>query len=95
MTLAHRDFFPRVVEPGFFPSQHELLSAVVERANRWIASSSVRVINVETVLLPNVGGEDDSSRSAIRTSGEWSSRWYQVIRVWYDASSGETGGPSP
>jgi hypothetical protein len=46
--------------------------------------SGVRVINVETVVLPNIAGVDDASKIEIRTSGEISSYWYQVIRIWHE-----------
>jgi hypothetical protein len=45
---------------------------------------------VETVVLPNIEETEDTSEVAIRTSGEMSSYWYQVVRVWYeDLSPGD------
>jgi hypothetical protein len=64
-----------------------MLPATIVRANQWIAESAVRVINVETVVLPNVRQVEDASEVGIRTSGGMSSYWYQVVRVWYEVET--------
>lgn len=86
MPLNYKDFFPVVLESGFFSTEHEALPATVARANQWVAESGVRIINVETVVLPNIECVEDASKVGIRTSGEISSHWYQVVRVWYESS---------
>ncbi len=83
MPLNYRDFFPEVLKSGFFSTEHEELSATVARASKWAEESGVQVVNVETVVLPNVHGVEDASQVGIRTSGEISSHWYQIIRIWY------------
>jgi hypothetical protein len=85
MAIAFKDFFPTVLRKGVLSSDYEPFSAVVDRANRWIATSGVQVLNVETLVLPNVGSEVETQQTNIRTSGEMSSYWRQVLRVWYDA----------
>lgn len=87
MPLKYKDFFPVVLKSGFFSTEHEALQATVARADQWVAESGVRVINVETVVLPNIESVEDASKIGIRTSGERSSRWYQIVRVWYETSS--------
>lgn len=87
MSLAYRDFLPEVLKSGFFSTLYESLPAAVERANRWIAESGVHVVNVETVVLPNVKDVEDTSDAGIRTSGEMSSYWYQVVRIWYETET--------
>lgn len=51
---------------------------VVARANEWARESSIRVINIETLLLPNVvdrkSGERRSASSVISTGEGWT-RW--------------------
>ena len=84
MPIGCKDFFPAVLKSGFFSTEHEMLSATVVRANEWIAETGVGTINVETVVLPNVKRVEDASQVGIRTSGELSSYWYQVVRVWYE-----------
>ena len=34
-------------------------------------------------VLPNIHLEDGSTDGALATSGEMSSQWFQVVRVWY------------
>lgn len=84
MAISYRDFFPQTVTKSFFGDKHESLSATVVRANDWIASDNIKVLNVETVVLPNVRNEAAASEVGVRTSGEMSSWWYQVVRVWYE-----------
>ncbi len=87
MPIGYKDFFPEVLKRGLFSTEQETVSATVDRANAWIAEAGVRVINVETVVLPNVENAEDASEVGIRTSGELSSYWYQVVRVWFDYES--------
>jgi hypothetical protein len=83
MGIGYRDFFPAVIKSGFLSKEFEELAATVERANEWIASTQVQIINVETVVLPNIQNVTDAGKEGIRTSGDVSSYWYQVVRVWY------------
>ena len=84
MPLSYQDFFPVVLKSGFFSTEHETLAATVARANDWLEQSGVKVIHVETVVLPNIECVEDASKVGIRTSGEIGSHWYQVVRVWYE-----------
>ena len=82
MTLAYKDFAPAVLDRSFLSTDYEPLSSIVDRANQWISEQNVKVMNVETVVLPNLDGQDSGS-NGIRSSGEMSSFWFQVVRVWY------------
>lgn len=84
MAVACKDFYPNVIKSGLLSTRYESLHATVRRANEWMAREQVNLINIETVVLPNVG-EGETSKAAIRTSGELSSYWFQVVRVWYEA----------
>lgn len=91
--IAFKDFLPRQLRaPGFLSdAQHETFEAAVAAANEWIAARSVRVINVETVVLPNLWGPDEEGTgdAAVRTAAEdYSSTWHQFLRVWYDPQPG-------
>ena len=85
MAVAFKDFFPTALRSGVFSSDYEPFSAVVNRANKWITTSGVQVLNVETLVLPNVSTEAEAQATNIRTSGEMSSYWRQILRVWYEA----------
>jgi hypothetical protein len=58
---------------------NQVSQARESRANRWIERAGVRVLNVETVLLPNV---EETDQGAAFTQGG-TDRWRQFIRVWY------------
>lgn len=84
--LKYRDFVPKEIEaPGFLkPGEHESFNHAVEAANQWLAENSVKLINLETVVLPNIWSrwEDGSTDASIGT-GESLSRWHQFLRCWY------------
>ncbi len=85
MAIAFKDFFPTALRKGVLSSDYESFGAVVNRANEWITKSGVQVLNVETLVLPNVSNEAGAQATNIRTSGEVSSYWRQILRVWYEA----------
>lgn len=68
-----------------FSTKHEALAVTVSRASDWATENGVRVINVETVVLPNIGDVEEASKPGLYTSGDMSSQWYQVVRVWYES----------
>jgi hypothetical protein len=88
MAVAFKDFFPEVTRSGFLSNDHESFQQVVNRANEWMAGSGVQVLNVETVVLPNVNTGNEAVQTNIRTSGEMSSYWRQFLRVWHEAPPG-------
>ena len=88
--LKYRDFVPSQIEaPGFFRAgEYESFDAAVKAANDWIVKSNVSLINLETVVLPNIWSrwEEGSTDAAIKTSGESPSQWHQFLRCWYRES---------
>jgi hypothetical protein len=84
MAIAFRDFFP-LARRGVVSNEYESFEAVVTGAKDWIAQSGVSVFNVETVVLPNVGNEAEARHTNLRPSGEMSSYWRQMLRVWHGA----------
>lgn len=87
--LQYKDFVPdQIMAPGVFkPGEHESFDAAVHAANDWIEQSSIKLIQLETVVLPNIWSkwEEGSSDASIGTSGEAPSRWHQFLRCWYQA----------
>jgi len=88
--LNFRDFAPTVTSPGglFKMPTLEELSACVARANEWVVDNQINVVNIETVVLPNIHmpGEEGSTDTQLHTSGDMASRWHQFIRVWYQSA---------
>ena len=83
--ISFKDFVPEIEKQGGFFTMPTIadLSESLQNANDWIAANNVEVINVETVVLPNIHAEDGSVDTQLRTSGEMSTYWYQLIRVWH------------
>ncbi len=92
--LRYHDFIPlRTAPPGFLtPAEYEPLAAALADANEWIKENDIRVLNVETVVLPNIWSrhEEGTQDPALGTSGDSPSFWYQVIRVWYEVGKLES-----
>ena len=86
--IAFQDFAPgQVAGPaGPIVGQWEPFDRAVLRANDWIKQYSIRVISVETLVLPNVWNTvaRGTLESRMHTSNEMSNHWYQVVRVWFE-----------
>ena len=75
-------------KPGFFmQGTYTELDQVLDRLNAWVDEADVEVVNIETVVLPNLYSEKEMGTQdvSIRTSGEVMSTWNQFFRVWYRA----------
>lgn len=85
--LRYKDFVPKQISaPGLFKDgEHESFEHAVEAANQWLAETKVKLINIETVVLPNIWSrwEEGSDDASIGTSGDTPSRWHQFLRCWY------------
>lgn len=64
----------------FVPEEGEQFDAIVERVNNWVHDNGVRVINLETVVLPNIERTSDTEI----WQDPKDTYWYQFIRLWYD-----------
>jgi hypothetical protein len=89
-----KDFAPRITERGPFggASDYESFSEVVSAVNQWIESTTIQVINVETVLLPDriEGTSDDvygvttsNAFHPVMISQGLTIKCFQCVRVWY------------
>ena len=89
--LKYKDFVPKqIAAPGFFEAgEHETFDDAVVAANDWMASNNIRLVNIETVVLPNIWSkwEEGSADASIGTSGDSPSRWHQFLRCWYQDES--------
>jgi len=85
--IRFRDFVPELLAPpGLFKDgTHESLEEAVKAANDWIKEENIKVINFETVVLPNIWSkhEEGSTDVSLGTSGDSPSRWHQFVRCWY------------
>ena len=77
-----RDFAPPAEELGLLgKSPVAGFERAGESANQWIEAFDINVVNIETVLLPNVESEQGTGEAELATSG--ATFWYQIVRVWY------------
>jgi hypothetical protein len=83
MKLAFKDFKPEIKEKGFFKTTYESLNAALQRANDWIGTENPEVLNVETVVLPNLHKEEGSEDPDLYSRGDFPTSWHQFVRVWY------------
>ena len=85
--LKYKDFVPKQIEaPGFLsPGEHESFEHAVRAANQWVVENDIKIIGMETVVLPNIWSrwEEGSVDASIGTSGDTPSRWHQFLRCWY------------
>jgi len=92
--IQYKDFAPRITERGPFggPSEYDSYSEVVSAVNQWIESTTIQVINVETVVLPDriEGTNDDvygvttsNAFHPVMISQGLAINCFQCVRVWY------------
>lgn len=88
--IQFRDFVPEMLSaPALFKAgEYESIEAALAAANSWIKESDIQVVNVETVVLPNIWSRyaEGTTDVALATSGEMASHWHQFVRIWYRAS---------
>ncbi|MBK1831187.1 hypothetical protein JIN77_10645 [Verrucomicrobiaceae bacterium R5-34] len=90
--IYFKDFRPAITgqEKVLFMtvSNYDGISEVMPKVNEWVARNKIEPINIETVVLPNIDLEEGSNDSHLRASGEMSTHWFQVVRVWYQVEDG-------
>ena len=84
--ISVKDFVPEKKKGGMFKKgEVESFDDVLFKMNSWLTESTPEVINIQTVLLPNIheSHEEGSTDTELWTGGESSSQWYQLLRVYY------------
>ncbi len=89
--LAYRDFVPRMITPAarMQRAEFESLQTALDDGNDWVKSNDVDVVNVETVVLPNIHHphEEGSEDVDLRHDDDFvHTQWHQFVRVWYRKS---------
>jgi hypothetical protein len=82
MAIAFKDFHGRFLKDSGCISEPDLepIGKAVDLANKWIAENSMKVINVETVLVNLNRASEDSLQFE---GGENRNRNAQIVRVWH------------
>ena len=76
--------------PGLFrEGEFESFQEAVDAANDWMSTENIRLISIETVVLPNIWSkyEEGSEDVSLGIAGDSPSRWHQFLRCWYQSSS--------
>jgi hypothetical protein len=83
--IDFQDFIPQLQRKRMLGivNDYESIREVVTRANRWIEREGVRVINVETLILPLVPDQKDQETPTKMDGFSSAIYTYQVVRVWY------------
>ena len=86
MVIRFKDFLPEIKKQGWFSNEYATLEETLEKANLWVTQNNVQVLNVETVVLPNLEHRPyQTKETKMETFSQVNSYWYQVIRVWYQS----------
>lgn len=85
--LYFKDFVPKMTSPpGFLKlAEYESFEEAAEAANQWVHENNIRLVNIETVVLPNIWNrwEEGTTDSSLGSSGDSPSHWHQFVRCWY------------
>ena len=84
--LKMKDFLPQPDKPPelFSKQVYQTLEDTVAAAGEWLKTSGVKLVQLETVVVPNIRKEDSSQAAKFIVSYSNNSQWYQFIRVWYE-----------
>ncbi len=85
--IKFEDFVPELEDEGglFRKMAFEAFQTVLDRANKWIDDNNIDVVNIETVVLPNIHSkfEEGSTDVQLKASSGAGTDWHQFIRIWY------------
>ncbi len=81
--IRFKDFAPQITKQGFFKKEFQSFDEAVSAVNDWVSRHQVDVINIETVVLPEMWSEEGTTDTNLTTSGDMMNSWYQFIRLWY------------
>ena len=89
--LLFRDFAPQMLSGfGLFKvAEYETFQAAVAAANQWIREEKIQLVQLETVVLPNIwrSVEEGTADASLNATGNIAT-WHQFVRVWYRTSEG-------
>ena len=87
MTLKMKDFEPDTESRKNILGRRDVyykgLNTALDKLNAWVAETGVEVVNVETVTLPNIHGEQEEGTGDTELPASSYALWYQFIRLWY------------
>lgn len=92
--IKFQDFAIKILRKGNWSNTpiYEEPEETLLRINYWIEDSDISVMNIETLIMPNIHNAVSPEKTAdtyfITKSGESKkNRWFQIYRVWYKDTS--------
>lgn len=84
-VIKYRDFLPQERPRGglFGGVDFSDFDTCVAAMNTWLAESSVDVIRIETVVLPNIHSVEEEGTTDTELHASAHTMWYQFLRLWY------------
>ena len=84
--IKFKDFVPQFKKRDWVkqPMKFDDFTELLPEMNDWLEGDSRRLINIETVVLPNIHklNEAGSTDTDLVTPSSYN-RWHQFVRVWY------------
>lgn len=81
-----KDFVPKTLSVSWRNKvQTDSFDSAIAAANEWIEAEFIDFLNIETVVLP-VGGRDNDDKTGITRMYSGDVILFQFIRVWYRIS---------
>lgn len=84
-VMKYHDFLPNATPRGglFGGVDYSDFDDCVAAMNHWLARNPVKVIQLETVTLPNIHNiqEEGPADTELHASGH--TVWHQFLRLWY------------
>jgi hypothetical protein len=88
--IQFKDFVPKQTvlmqkeRTGLIPKfTYESLDACIAAMNVWAREEGVNILNIETVVLPNMHSPVEEGSQDVALRDFQGAVWYQFIRVWY------------
>ncbi len=85
---VYKDFLPQALtKPSMFHNrgvaEYEHFDAAAEAAVAWVKENDVKVLSIETVVLPNLPDMGDNQEGVMFNEMSSLGFHYQFVRVWY------------
>ncbi len=92
--IQFKDFTIKMTKPpGFLNNpEFEPLDESLIRMNAWIEKNEIIVLNVETLLMPNIFDGSYNRTSTLggyKQSSSEANWWYQIFRVWFQEETND------
>lgn len=84
-AIVYKDFLPKLLKykPEEKILEFEPFPNLVKSVNVWTKVNDVNIINIETLVLPNIFSTREHGSGDTCLITNQTTAWHQIIRVWY------------